>query len=269
VNNNTFARNEGNRVVYYNISLPVGSDFWDRHWEEANKSSSEFYSRYASGDLGYGLLGYIFLKYLPKGGRILEAGCGRGQFLLALCARGYNCMGIDFAFKSILNLKKHFPDIPVMAGDVCHLSMKDQSLDAYISLGVVEHFREGPVTPLREASRVLKKGGTLIVSVPQAFQWRRLDAHSENTLLPDKAVFHQYAFTADEFREFLKATGFTIKSEYGYSLHYAFRLRFKAFAMLLARFPKFSYIDFLTDRLQIGPDNSRMRLYIATKEHGR
>ena len=223
MNNNTFARNEGNRVVYYNISLPVGSDFWDRHWEEANKSSSEFYSRYASGDLGYGLLGYIFLKYLPKGGRILEAGCGRGQFLLALCARGYNCMGIDFAFKSILNLKKHFPDIPVMAGDVCHLSMKDQSLDA----------------------------------------------HSENTLLPDKAVFHQYAFTADEFREFLKATGFTIKSEYGYSLHYAFRLRFKAFAMLLARFPKFSYIDFLTDRLQIGPDNSRMRLYIATKEHGR
>lgn len=210
----------------------------------------------------------VFLKYLPREGTILEGGCGVGQFVVALCARGYNCMGIDFAFKTIQNFKKHFPDIPVMVGDICHLDMKDESLDAYISLGVVEHFREGPVTPLREASRVLKKGGTLIVSVPQAFQWRRLDAHSENTPLPDKAVFYQYAFSADEFREVLKATGFTIKAEYGYSLHYAFRLRFKAFGKLLARFPKLSYIDLLTDRLQLGPDNSRMRLYIATKEQG-
>lgn len=229
---------------------------------------SKIYSRYASGHLGYGLLGHIFLKYLPKRGRILEAGCGIGQYVLALCARGYNCMGMDFALKTIQNLKKHFPDIPVMVGDICHLNMKDESLDAYISLGVVEHFREGPVTPLREASRVLKKGGTLIVSVPQAFQWRRLDAHSEKTPLPDKAVFYQYAFPADEFREFLKATGFTIKAEFGCSLHYAFRLRFKAFGKLLARFPKLSHIDIFTDRLQLGPDNSRMRVYIATKEHG-
>ncbi|MGR3175966.1 MAG: class I SAM-dependent methyltransferase [Candidatus Scalindua sp.] len=269
MNNNLFARNEDSRVVYYNISPPAGSNLWEQHWEETYKSSSEFYSRYASGHLGHGLLKHIFLKYIPRVGRILEAGCGLGQFVLALRARGYNCVGIDFAFKTILNLKKHFPDIPVMAGDICHLNMKDESLDAYISLGVVEHFREGPVTPLREAARVLKKGGTLIVSVPQAFPWRRLDAHSENTPLPEKAVFYQYAFSADEFREFLKATGFTIKAEYGYSLHYAFRLRFKAFGKLLARFPKLSHIDLLTDRLQLGSDNSRMRIYIATKEHGR
>jgi SAM-dependent methyltransferase len=268
MNNNFFARNEDSIVVYYNISPPAGSNLWDQHWAETSKSSSEFYSRYASGHLGYGLLRHIFLKYLPRRGRILEAGCGLGQFVLALCARGYDCMGIDFAYKTIQNLKKHFPDIPVMVGDICHLNIKDESLDAYSSLGVVEHVREGPVTPLREAAWVLKKGGTLIVSVPQAFQWRRLDAHSENTPLPDKAVFYQYAFSADEFRELLKATGFTIKAEYGYSLHYAFRLRFKAFGKLLTRFPKLSYIDLLTDRLQLGSDNSRMRLYIATKEHG-
>ncbi|MCP4264280.1 MAG: class I SAM-dependent methyltransferase [Candidatus Brocadiaceae bacterium] len=268
MNNNIFARNEDSRVVYYNISPPPGSNLWDQHWEETSKSVSEIYSRYENGHLGYGLLRHVFLKYLPKGGRILEAGCGLGQFVLALRARGYNCMGIDFAFQTIQNLKKHFPDITVMVGDICHLNLKDECLDAYISLGVVEHFREGPVVPLREAFRVLKEGGTLIVSVPQAFQWRRLDANSENTPLPDKAAFYQYAFLPDEFREFLKIAGFTIKAEYGCSLHYAFRLRFKAFRKLLARFPKLSYIDFLTDRLQLGPDNSRMRLYIATKEHG-
>ena len=265
---NSFTRNEDSRVVYYKISPSVGSNLWDEHWEETRKSSSEFYSRYARGHLGYGLLGYVFQKYLPKRGRILEAGCGLGQFVLALCARGYNCIGIDYAHKAIQNLKKYFPDIPVMAGDVCHLNIKDESLDAYISLGVVEHFREGPVIPLREAFRVLKKRGTLIVSVPQAFEWRRHDAHSESTPLPDKAVFYQYAFSPAEFREFLIATGFTIKAEYGYSLHYAFRLRFKAFGKLLNIFPKLSRIDILTDRLQLGPDISRMRLYIATKEHG-
>jgi SAM-dependent methyltransferase len=268
MNSNSFTRNEGSRIVYYKISSPVGSNLWEEHWEETRKSASEFYSRYARGHLGYGLPGYIFQKYLPREGKILEAGCGLGQFVLALCAHGYNCIGIDFAYKTIRNLKKYFPDIPVMACDVCHLSMKDESLDAYISLGVVEHFREGPEIPLREAFRVLKKRGTLIVSVPHVFQWRRRDAHRESVPLPEKAVFYQYAFSPDEFREFLRAAGFTIKAEYGYSLHYAFRLRFKAFRKLLNIFPILSRIDILTDRLQLGRDISRMRLYIAVKEHG-
>lgn len=267
MNDDIFARNEGSRIVYYRIASASGSSLWDEHWEETADKSIHFYDRYAKGHLGYTRLRHVFLKHLPKQGKILEAGCGLGQFVVALRARGYDCMGVDFAINTIRNLKKHFPDLPVMAEDIRHLKMKDKSLSAYISLGVMEHFVEGPHAVLNETARVLKKGGSLIVSVPQAFHWRRLDAHPEGTPLPDNASFYQYAFSADEFRTMLKDAGFSIKAEYGYSLHYAFRLRFSLFRLLLAKYPKLSYIDVLTDCLPFGHDISRMRLFVATKEN--
>jgi len=39
--------------------------------------------------------------------------------------------------------KEFDPDLPIVVGDVQNLDYPDSSFDAYISLGVVEHFEEG------------------------------------------------------------------------------------------------------------------------------
>ena len=73
MNDNVFARNEGNRIVYYRIASASGSRLWDQHWEETVNGSSDFYDRYAKGHLGYNRLRHVLLKYLPKQqGNILE-----------------------------------------------------------------------------------------------------------------------------------------------------------------------------------------------------
>lgn len=266
-NVSTFARKEGHRIAYYQINSPTGAEFWDNHWSSnTSENILNFYRPYLKGYLGYGTLRHVFLKYLPRKGLILEAGCGRGQYVAALRSRGYNCIGVDFAEKTIEMVKKYLPDLPVKVGDVRELKLKDESLNGYISLGVVEHFKEGPSDALKEAFRTLKKEGILIISVPQAFLWRKKAAFPEESPLPENAMFYQYAFSPEEFRTLLEDAGFRIIAEYGYGTHFAFRIRFGWFRYLLKILPYIVYIDLIMDRTAIGRNLARMRLYVARKK---
>ena len=188
------------------------------------------------------------------------------QYVVALRARGYDCRGIDFSPQTVERVKEILPDLPIKYGDICQTDFPDESISAYISLGVMEHFKEGPEKALREAKRVLKQNSFLLVSVPQVFEWRKAVACPENEKLPVGSVFYQYAFAAEEFRKNLTDNGFSIVAEYGYGSHFAFRLRFGWVRMLLRRFPAISCLDFILDRIAIFRDMARMRMYIAKKD---
>ncbi|MBM2832893.1 MAG: putative 3-demethylubiquinone-9 3-O-methyltransferase [Candidatus Brocadiaceae bacterium] len=260
------ARKEAERIAYYRLDTKLEAELWDDHWGSNVRSDLQpFYLPYLRGYLGYGQLRSVFLRHLPRMGLILEGGCGMAQHVVALRARGYNCFGVDFAPKTVERVKSLLPDLPVETGDICNLNLKSGSIDAYISLGVVEHFQEGPQTALKEAARVLKAKGLLLVSVPQAFKWRRLQALSENSELPKEAVFYQYAFSPSEFRGFVKNAGFRVIAEYGTGSHFALRIRYDLYRKLLTRFPRLAYMDLLLDRTPIGRDIARMRMYVAEK----
>jgi SAM-dependent methyltransferase len=262
-----FARNENKRIAYYRLNSPVKADLWDDHWAgNASLNLEDYFRRYLRGYLGYGQIRHVLLKHLPRYGLILEGGCGMGQYVAALRARGYNCIGVDFATKTVAAVKRVLSDIPVETADICRLNLDDESIDAYISLGVVEHFQDGPHDALKEALRVLKKNGVLIVSVPQVFKWRRECAYPEGASLPDNASFYQYAFYSEDFRTILISAGFSIEAEYGISMLYAFRCRFKFFRKLWAIFPLLAKMDILVDRLPIGRNLARMRLYVVRKK---
>lgn len=108
----------------------------------------------------------LFLNYLPKEGKIVDAGCGFGKWVMYLHRRGYDIRGIDNNELAVSKLKEFDPLIRVELGDILNMNCADGSFDAYISMGVIEHFEEGPQTALREAYRVLKSGGLVFVSVP-------------------------------------------------------------------------------------------------------
>ena len=109
----------------------------------------------------------LFRKYLPKGGQILEAGCGRGRWVLYLRGLGYDVAGIDLADSDLAAARAIDPSAPVERGDVLQAPFPDSSFDAVISLGVVEHFEGGPRQALAEVRRLLKPQGLLSwVTVP-------------------------------------------------------------------------------------------------------
>jgi len=116
----------------------------------------------------------LFLSYIPREGKIVDAGCGFGKWVIYLKRQGYDIMGIDDNKIAVAKLKDYDDSLHVELGDILDVHYPDNSFDAYISMGVVEHFEDGPTSALNEAYRVLKPNGLIFVSVPTVNIIRRL-----------------------------------------------------------------------------------------------
>lgn len=195
---------------------------WDEYWK---KTSIRDELELVESD---GLLP-IFNKFLPKKGRILEAGCGLGKWIITLDRLGYTIEGVDNNRFALDKLTRKFHRAKVKMGDVKKLTFKDESFAAYISLGVVEHFEEGPDKALAEAYRVLNKGAVAIVEVPFDSPLRKLTRYWTRVITVIKTPvrillqitdirkqrkkrkmrFYEYRYEQQELRSFMEKAGFT------------------------------------------------------------
>jgi SAM-dependent methyltransferase len=99
--------------------------------------------------------------------RILDAGCGEGQYSRSLKALGARMVGIDGSDTMIRVARERDAghDIPFDVADLMQpLAFPDQCFDAIISAGVLMSL-PALDTFLAESLRVLKPGGVLAVSV--------------------------------------------------------------------------------------------------------
>jgi SAM-dependent methyltransferase len=207
----------------YKQRVPVVSDSWDTYWQQTS-IDRELTIAATDG------LKPIFRKYLKKTWTCLEAGCGLGKWVINLAREGYQIIGLDTYVKGLVKLKAYDPGLELMAGDVAKLGLKDNSLDAYISLGVVEHFEEGPQVPLAEAYRTVKKGKLAFIEVPYDSPLRQitrglfqlkvliktpirllvegLHLRPKRPTTPYK--FYEYRYTREELAGFVTQAGFEI-----------------------------------------------------------
>lgn len=201
------------RLVYHGQRADEPG-FWTSHWRRTDIEKTLSASR--SGYLGD--YETAFVRHLPRAGQILEAGCGYGRYVLALHARGYDVTGVEFSEETVEASQKLASEIDVVCGDVQNLTFPDGSFDAYISLGVLEHFVEGPERALSEAHRILSVGGVMICSVPYFNPYRRhvLPGTSSNEWDPE--TFYQFAYREQDFRGTLEASGFACETIYYHGL---------------------------------------------------
>ena len=104
----------------------------------------------------------------PRPGvRVLDMGCGRGEVLLACAQRGARVAGIDYSAAAVQISREtvaEAADAEVVEGDVTRLPWPDGSFDRVLSGDVIEHLDpEDGHAMLREAHRVLRPGGRLVV----------------------------------------------------------------------------------------------------------
>ena len=108
-------------------------------------------------------------QFAPGGDSLLDIGCGDGELLLRLKDKYQEVWGVDIAEPRINRIQRKFgneSDIHVRVEDVNEqLGFKDGSFDTITVVAVLEHIFD-PFHLIKECYRLLVKGGTLIVEVP-------------------------------------------------------------------------------------------------------
>src|SRR4030095_14074005 len=102
-------------------------------------------------------------------------------------------------------------------GDLLRIPLRTRSVDAVLSLGVVEHDERGPEELLAETHRILKPGGLLILSVPFDNLLRRLVVNRLHAWLTRRrrragwsTCFAEYRFGEPEIRAIVERAGFEV-----------------------------------------------------------
>ncbi|MGH7586455.1 MAG: class I SAM-dependent methyltransferase [Gemmatimonadales bacterium] len=113
------------------------------------------------------LIGLLAAR-VPPGGRIADLGCGTGHFLEAAAGR-WETWGLEPSADCVAFCRERGLGRVLQGGIEDAERLLPGGFDAVTLLDVVEHL-EDDVAALRTAGRLLRPGGTLLVTVP-AYQW--------------------------------------------------------------------------------------------------
>jgi 2-polyprenyl-3-methyl-5-hydroxy-6-metoxy-1,4-benzoquinol methylase len=109
------------------------------------------------------------LPTLVAGGRVLDIGCGRGDFLMACRRKGWQVAGVEQAGAPIMELRQSL-GLEVVATTELP-TLENASFDVVTMWHVFEHMAD-PRETLRNAYRLLKPGGRIIIEVPNFGSWQ-------------------------------------------------------------------------------------------------
>jgi SAM-dependent methyltransferase len=208
--------------------LGQNSGVWDDWWGEITPISEIHMWDY------YGGRQWI-TKYVPRNGLVVEGGCGVGRYVFYLKKLGIEIEGVDFSdtiIEKLQRIKNEIePGVVFNKGDVTNLPYEDDSLSGYISLGVVEHFIEGPHKPIAEAFRKLRPGGIAIITTPNIsflVFYRNVLSRLKNIvkiILGRKITeppFFQYEYRPAKLKSCLEQEGFYVSRSEACDLLYPF-----------------------------------------------
>jgi ubiquinone/menaquinone biosynthesis C-methylase UbiE len=163
----------------------------------------------------------------PKDGdKILDVGCGDGFYLHLLSNLGIklNLTGCDFDFGALRSAKKNLrgKKVRLIQADLMkRLPFRDESFDKIVMSEVAEHL-PNDVRGLKEVYRVLKTGGILCLSVPNAnypFLWDPVNwvlEHFFGTHIKSgfwAGIWNQHLrlYTPLQIKKVVKKAGFKVK----------------------------------------------------------
>lgn len=152
----------------------------------------------------YERLYFALFRKIPlrKKGAVLDVGCGCGRYIYTLKSKGWDVKGLDIGHveygRAVLGLD-------IREGDLSQAHFEPESFDAITFWWSFEHMHD-PEGVLREARRILKKGGMIIIAVHNiaSLEARLFGGHWFHLFLPK----HLYHYSPDTLTKMLQKSGF-------------------------------------------------------------
>gem|GEM_PF-715421 len=160
---------------------------------------------------------------LAKGSKVLDVGCGRGEFVKLFAEMGYAAEGIDISEVGISYARTQHPDCTFHCGPVEGMLPERKGMyDFVFSSEVIEHlFDVG--TYLEAINRLLKPGGLFIITTPYHGLLKNISVDLLNyTKHYDPLGQHIRFFDTKGMRMCLEKWGFAPKVWTGYGRPWPF-----------------------------------------------
>lgn len=155
-----------------------------------------------------------FVKYFDSGDILtLDAGCGNGAFSFAAYKKGNRVLGIDFdpaklkkceEFRDYLKIDSSRCEFKVF--NIYKLEELGRKFDQIICFETLEHLKNDKEI-IGEFSQILKRGGTLHISVPSS---ERKFYYGEKLSQEEDGGHMRLGYSHKELEEMLKKSGFEI-----------------------------------------------------------
>jgi ubiquinone/menaquinone biosynthesis C-methylase UbiE len=115
------------------------------------------------------------LLAVKPGERVLDIGCGNARDITRIAERGGEVVGVDNSPGMVEAARQELErmglsGITLQVGDATSLDFADASFDKVLCSEVIEHIPDA-AQALREMRRVLRPGGSLVLSTPNKGSW--------------------------------------------------------------------------------------------------
>lgn len=146
------------------------------------------------------------IKKFATRGKLLDVGCGKGKFLQAAAADGWEAWGIEPSLRSVQFIGKDAP-FKLITGRLEEAELPEGYFDFITMWHTLEHFHR-PIETLRSVYQVMSDNGYLLIRVPNSDSWDFRIGHGRWFHLD--VPRHLYHFSPASLSTLLGKAGFEI-----------------------------------------------------------
>lgn len=147
-----------------------------------------------------------FLSYLAKGSKVLDIGCGNGNFSKYISDKGFDCEGVDLSPEMLKIARERIPEIKFTLKDMRKLDYDAESFDGLLVAYSLIHIPSDQIiSTLQGFRKILKPEGIILLITQKGEEDKVVD----EPLKEGEKIFINF-FTKERLAGFLEKADFTI-----------------------------------------------------------